>query len=151
MPTVSSCLIEHLRAEFAALLPDKPEFDPTHPLGCHRRRIPHRVVFEHILDALVRGSGYERIATQNCSDRTLRRRRKSWAQQGLAQQLPALCPAAFDAMPDLQLNDISVDGAITKAGSSTLTGIPVSNATSKPSCAPLTHAEAQEIILSTKT
>lgn len=115
MPTVPSCLIEPLWAEFAALLPDKPEFDPRHPLGCHRRRIPDRIVFEHVLDALVHGSGYERIATEQCSDRTLRRRLTCWAQQGLAQQLHALCLAAFEKMLGLQLNEISVDGAITKA------------------------------------
>ncbi len=117
MPTVPSCLIEPIWAEFAALLPDKPEFDPAHPLGCHRRRIPDRVVFEHILDALVHGSGYERIATTSCSDRTLRRRLKSWARRGLAQQLHALCLAAFDRMLGLQPGEISVDGAITKAPS----------------------------------
>jgi hypothetical protein len=26
------------------------------------------VVFEHVIDALVHGSGYERIATATCSD-----------------------------------------------------------------------------------
>ena len=47
---------------------------PTHPLGCHRPRIPDRVVFEHVVAALVHGSGYERIAPAGCSDRTIRRR-----------------------------------------------------------------------------
>src|SRR5215207_4389411 len=32
--------------------------------GCHRRRIPNRVVFDHVIAALVHGSGYERIATR---------------------------------------------------------------------------------------
>ena len=32
-----------------------------HPWGCHRRRIPNRVVFDHVLAALVHGSGYEHI------------------------------------------------------------------------------------------
>jgi hypothetical protein len=36
-----------------------PEFSPTHPWGCHRRRIPDRVVFDHVIAALVHGSGYE--------------------------------------------------------------------------------------------
>jgi hypothetical protein len=35
---------------------------------------PHRVVFDHIIAALVHDSGYERIATPGCSDRTIRRR-----------------------------------------------------------------------------
>jgi hypothetical protein len=101
--------------EFAALLPQRPEFDPTHPLGCHRRRIPDLVVFEHVIDALVHGSGYERIATTRCSDRTIRRRLADWAQAGIAQKVHALALAAYDRMIGLQLQDQSVDGAITKA------------------------------------
>jgi hypothetical protein len=41
----------------------RPEFAPSHPWGCHRRRIPDRVVFDHIIAALVHGSGYERLAS----------------------------------------------------------------------------------------
>jgi len=65
--------------EFRALLDERrggalPQFRPGHPLGCHRRQVPGRVVFEHVLAALVQGSGYERIATPGCSDRTIGRR-----------------------------------------------------------------------------
>jgi hypothetical protein len=34
--------------------------------------VPGRLVFEHVVAALVHGSGYERIATPGCSDRTIR-------------------------------------------------------------------------------
>jgi hypothetical protein len=72
-----SCLLEPIWGEFAALPGDqRPEFDPAHPLGCHRRRVPDRLVFEHVIAALVHGSGYERIASPGCSDRTIRRRLK---------------------------------------------------------------------------
>jgi hypothetical protein len=47
---------------------------PSHPLGCNRRRVADRVVLDHIIAALVHGSGYERIASPGCSDRTIRRR-----------------------------------------------------------------------------
>jgi hypothetical protein len=90
-----SSLIEPVWVEFAALLPAHPAVDPAHPLGCHRRRVPDRVVFEHVLDALVHGSGYERVATAACSDRTIRRRAKDWASWGVAATLHALCLAAF--------------------------------------------------------
>jgi hypothetical protein len=40
------------------------------------------VVFEHVIDALVHGSRYERIATAGCSDRTIRRRLGSGRQPG---------------------------------------------------------------------
>jgi hypothetical protein len=62
-----------------------PQFQPGHPLGCHRRRVPGRVVFEHVVAALVHGSGYERIASPGCSDRTIRRRLAEWAELGLAE------------------------------------------------------------------
>ncbi len=69
VPALPSWLIEPLWGEFAALIgSDRPEFDPTHPWGCHRRRISDRVVFDHVVAALVHGSGYERIATPGCSD-----------------------------------------------------------------------------------
>jgi hypothetical protein len=57
VPAVPSSLLEPVWAEFTALLPERGEFHPDHPLGCHRRRIPDRVVFEHIVEALVHGSG----------------------------------------------------------------------------------------------
>jgi len=33
--------------------------------------MPDRVVFDHVVDALIHGSGYKRIATPGCSDRTI--------------------------------------------------------------------------------
>jgi hypothetical protein len=111
-----SCLLEPIWGEFAALLGnDRPEFDPAHPLGCHRRRVSDRVVFEHVIAALVHGSGYERIATAGCSDRTIRRRLKAWAAAGISQQVHALVLRAYDQMIGLELADIAVDGCITKA------------------------------------
>lgn len=115
VPAIPSSLLEPVWVEFAALLPQRPEFDAGHPLGCHRRRIADRVVFEHVVEALVHGSGYERIATTRCSDRTIRRRLETWARLGLGQQIHALALEAYDRMIGLALHDVSVDGAITKA------------------------------------
>jgi transposase len=115
VPAVPSCLLEPIWVEFHAVIGDRPEFHPSHPLGCHRRRIPDRVVFEHIIDALVHGSGYERIATVACSDRTIRRRLREWADAGVAEQVHAAALRAFDLVIGLDLDDVSVDGCITKA------------------------------------
>ncbi len=115
MPAIPSSLLVPVWVEFAALLPDRGQFDPTHPLRCHRRRIADRIVFEHVVDALVHGSGYERIATPRCSDRTIRRRLETWPQMGLGQKIHALALAAYDQMIGLALHDLGVDGAITKA------------------------------------
>lgn len=115
MPAVPSCLIDPLYAELEALCGPQPEFSPTHPWGCHRRRIPHRVVFEHIVVAMVHGSGYELIASAGCSDRTIRRRLKQWAEQGFGQRLHQLALAAYDKIVGLELEDLATDGCITKA------------------------------------
>ena len=116
MPAVPSCLLEPIWVEFAVLLGgERPEFDPAHPLGCHRRRISDRVVFEHVVAALVHGSGYERIASPGCSDRTIRRRLKAWAAAGIGEQVHALALAAYDQVIGLELGDVAVDGCITKA------------------------------------
>ena len=115
MPAIPSSLFEPVWVEFAALLPDRADFDATHPLGCHRRRIDDRIVFEHVVDALVHGSGYERIATRRCSDRTIRRRLETWARMGIGQKIHALALDAYDRMIGLGLQHLCVDGAITKA------------------------------------
>jgi hypothetical protein len=117
VPLLPASLIEPVWVEFAALIgaDQQPEFSPTHPWGCHRRRISDRVVFDHLIAALVHGSGYERIATPGCSDRTIRRRLRDWAQAGHTKVLLRLVLAAFDRMIGLDLDDLSVDGSITKS------------------------------------
>lgn len=115
MPVLPVSLIEPIWAEFSALLPLHPPVSPTHPLGCHRRRIPDRVVFDHIVSALVHGSGYERIATPGCSDRSIRRRLHLWAELGLTKHLHTLVVQQYDRMIGLELDELAVDGCITKA------------------------------------
>ncbi len=115
MPVLPVCLFEPLWVQFSALLPERPVVSPTHPLGCHRPRIPDRVVFEHVVAALVHGSGYERIASPGCSDGTIRRRLKEWAALGLSERVHALALRAYDRMIGLELDDLAVDGCITKA------------------------------------
>ncbi len=117
MPAVPSCLLEPLWDQFAALLPVRGGYAESHPLGCHRRRVPDRTVFEHVVLALVHGSGYERIAGPGCSDRTIRRRVKQWAELGISEKVHALALEAYDRMIGLGLSEISVDGCITKAPS----------------------------------
>jgi transposase len=104
-----------LWAQFAALLPTHPVVDPTHPLGCHRRRISDQVVFAHVVAALVYGAGYERIASPGCSARTIRRRVHTWADAGLMAQLHALVLAQYDRLIGLDLRHVCVDGCLTKA------------------------------------
>ena len=65
MPAISPYLIEPIFEQFQALL---PEHKTDHPLGCHRRRISDRVVFEKLVQILVFGCAYEKIADASCSE-----------------------------------------------------------------------------------
>ena len=67
MPALPSWLIEPIWDQFQALIP--PVVD-THPLGCHRRRIPDRVIFDKLVQVLVFGAAYAKIADQTCSATT---------------------------------------------------------------------------------
>ena len=111
-PAVPSCILDPLLEEFHALLP--PHID-DHPLGCHRRRIPDPVVFDKLVEVLVYGAGYERIADASCSATTLRRRRDEWIRLGVWDRLRLAALDAYDQMIGLDLADVAVDGCTTKA------------------------------------
>ncbi|MFB7082589.1 IS5 family transposase [Streptomyces sp. NPDC056308] len=115
MPVLPSWLTEPLWDQFAALLPPRPVFDPAHPLGCHRRRISDRVVFDKLLQVLRFGCSYEAIADSTCSATTIRARRDEWIRLGLFAKLKQLALDAYDRIVGLVLDQIAVDGAITKA------------------------------------
>lgn len=116
MPALPSSVLDPLRAQFLALIDiAEPAGPDTHPLGCHRTRIPDAIVFDHLIAALVFGAGYERIADEQVSATTLRRRRDEWIHAGLFVELAALAVTAYDAMIGLDLVDVAVDGCITKA------------------------------------
>lgn len=104
--------MEPLWDQFAALIP--PRVD-THPLGCHRRPVPARVVFDKIIQVLVLGASYERIADSTCSATTIRRRRDEWILAGIFAQLEQLCLEAYDRIVGLHLENITVDGCLVKA------------------------------------
>ena len=117
MPLLPASLTEPLWVEFAALIgaDDRPEYDPARPLGCHRHRIADRVVLDCVIAALVHGSGYERVAVPGCSDRTIRRRLNDWAERGVTKTLLKASLAAYDRILGLDLEDLAVDGSITKS------------------------------------
>jgi transposase len=86
-----------------------------HPLGCHRPRIPDLVVFEKLLQVLVFGCAYWRIADGSCSATTLRRRRDEWIEAGVMGALEEIAREAYDRAIGLDLSDVAVDCCITKA------------------------------------
>lgn len=112
MPAVPSSIIEPIWEQFSDLLPQRRV---EHPLGCHRPRVPDRVVFDKLVQILVLGCAYTRIADPTCSATTIRRRRDEWIAAGLFTMLEQLCLEAYDRIVGLQLHDVTVDGCIVKA------------------------------------
>ena len=112
MPALEPYIIEPIFEQFSALL---PEHRTNHPLGCHRSRIPERVVFEKLVQVLVFGCAYHRIADEECSESTLRRRRNEWIELGVMEYLRQICLDAYDRLIGLELSEVAVDGCTTKA------------------------------------
>jgi transposase len=112
VPAIQPYIIEPIWEQFAALLPERRV---NHPLGCYRSRIPDRIVFEKLLQVLVFGCAYWRIADESCSDTTLRRQRDEWIDLGVMEALRELVLEAYDRIVGLELSEVAVDGCITKA------------------------------------
>lgn len=94
-----------------------PEREDRHPLGCHNPRIADAMVFDRLVQVLVFGCGYERVADGHCSATTLRRRRDEWISLGVMEHLRLLVLSAYDRMIGLELDQLVADGCITKAPS----------------------------------
>jgi transposase len=112
VPALQPCILEPIWEQFSALLPER---EVEHPLGCHRSRIPDRTVFEKLVEILVFGCAYWRIADESCSATTLRRRRDEWIEGGLMDELRQIALEAYDWTIGLGLSDVVVDGCVTKA------------------------------------
>jgi transposase len=112
MPALQPYIVESIWEQFSALLPERKT---DHPLGCHRPRIPDRVVFEKLLQILVFGCAYWRIADEECSATTLRRRRDEWIGEGVMDELLDMALEAYDRFLGIELTDLAVDCCITKA------------------------------------
>jgi len=112
VPAVPSFIIEPIWHQFEVLIP--PVID-EHPLGCHRRRIPNRIIFDKLVQVLVLGASYAKIADTTCSATTLRQRRDEWIGAGIFTMLEQICLDAYNKMIGLDLNTLIVDGCIVKA------------------------------------
>ena len=112
MPAIQPYILEPIWEQFCALLPER---EVNHPLGCHRSRIPNRVVFEKLVQVLVFGCAYWRIADEKCSATTLRRRRDEWIEEGVMDELREMVLESYDRFLGLELTDLAVDCCITKA------------------------------------
>lgn len=111
MPAVPSSIIEPIWHQFEVLIPAVID---THPLGCHRPRVSDRIVFDKLIQILVLGAAYEKIADTVVSATTLRRRRDEWISAGIFTRLEQLCLDTYDQIIGLELEDIVIDGCIVK-------------------------------------
>jgi len=112
VPALPPYIIEPIWEQFSALLPERKV---EHPLGCYRSRIPDRVIFDKLVEVLVFGCAYRRIADESCSATTLRDRRDEWIECGVIETLRTIALDAYDRFIGLQLAEVAVDGCITKA------------------------------------
>jgi hypothetical protein len=112
VPALPPYLIEPIFEQFLALLPDRVVH---HPLGCHKSRIPDRVILEKLVQILVFGCAYRRIAEEGCSATAIRDRRDEWIELGVMEALRQIALSAYDRFIGLELEEVAVDGCITKA------------------------------------
>jgi len=112
VPALPPYIIDPIWEQFRAVLPER---EVNHPLGCHRSRISDWVVFGKLVQILVFGCAYRRIADEECSATTLRDRRDEWIACGAMETLRRIALDAYDRFVGLELVDVAVDGCITKA------------------------------------
>jgi len=112
VPVLPGFIADPLWEQFRALLPER---NINHPLGCHRPRIPDRVVFDKLLARLVLGGTYQQHADETCSATTMRARRDEWIRAGVFERLHHLALEAYDQAVGLDLDNLVVDGCIVKA------------------------------------
>ncbi len=72
-------------------------------------------MFDKLVQVLVFGCAYAKIADTTCSATTLRRRRDEWIAAGVMARLEQSVRDAYDRMVGLELGDLSLDGCLTKA------------------------------------
>lgn len=99
-----------------AIIPPAPP--DTHPLRCHRRRVPDRICFEGMLVRLVTGCSWD-VAARIChiGETTLRRRRDEWTRAGVFGRIAKEALEAYDKAVGLDLSEVAIDGSQHKAPS----------------------------------
>jgi len=108
-------VVDTVWAAIKHLLPAHIE---THPLGCHRGRVPDRVCFEVMLVRLVTGCSWEdaeRLCGNKVSDTTARARRDEWEHTGVFDAIAEEAIHSYDKIIGLDLSEVAVDGSLHKS------------------------------------
>lgn len=109
-------VVDAVWASIEPLLPSPTS--TSHPLGCHRPRVPDRLCFWGILIRLTTGSSWvdiEAILDHQVSDTTLRARRDEWIAADVFERLKTEAVTAFDRIIGLDMSEVAVDGSLHKA------------------------------------
>jgi transposase len=77
--------------------------------------IGDRIIFEKLIQVLRFGCPYQSIADCTCSATTIRERRNEWIKAGIFARLKQIALEAYDRIVGLVLEEIVIDGCITKA------------------------------------
>src|ERR671930_2208477 len=93
-----------------------PEPVDTHPLGCHRRRVPNRAAMDAILLVLRTGMQWNALnATGVCSSSSAHRRFREWARAGVFEEFWRQGLLAYDELVGIEWDRLSCDGLMGKA------------------------------------
>jgi hypothetical protein len=111
----ASMLHRAVAGPIRSLVASRPTYHPDHPLGCHKPCIRDRIVFDRLVQVLVFGCSYEKIADASCSATAIRDRRDEWIRLGVFAELERIVVDNYDRIIGLELEELAVDGCITKA------------------------------------
>lgn len=93
-----------------------PEHKPTHPLGCHRKRVDNRAAMNAIFFVLRTGCHWNALnATGICSSSSAHRRFLEWVRAGVFERFWVQGLLAYDELQGIDWSWLSMDGAMTKA------------------------------------
>src|SRR5215204_3520261 len=110
--TPSWKLSDSLWAKLEPLLPPRP----SHPLGCHRPRVPDRDAMAAIFFVLRTGCQWNALdATGICSCSSAYRRFREWLDAGVFHEFWRQGLLAYDGAKGIEWNWLSMDGVMTKA------------------------------------
>ena len=73
------------------------------------------MILEKLVQILVFGCAYRRIAEVGCSATAIRDRRDEWIELGMMEHLRRIALSSYDRFIGIELGDVAVDGCITKA------------------------------------
>jgi transposase len=94
------------------LLPPRP----THPLGCHRSRVPDRRAMDAIFFVLRTGCQWNALnATGICSSSAAHRRFQEWTKAGVFEVFWRAGLLAYDDLAGIDWTWLALDGAMGKA------------------------------------